>query len=68
MKKWQPVDILAGVLILSIFYEVVMMSIMHFFVPDSPVGDLKIKAQFMGSLISIIALYFGARLNNKDDE
>ena len=69
MKGWKPVDYFALLLVLSLVYVVVMMGVLSYLgsVESSPEGK-KVIAQFLAGVTTLVSMYFGAKLNGKDDD
>ena len=68
MKDWKPVDYIVAALATVIVYFVVIMGIGGLMeVPEQP-GRGKLVGQLIGSIITLISLYVGAKVRNDNDD
>ena len=69
MKGWQPIDYFALLLVLSLVYVVVMMGVLRYMDANGATDEgEKVIAQFLAGITTLVSMYFGAKLNGKDDD
>ena len=72
MKGWKPEDIIVGMFALTIMYAIIMTGLTPLFIDMEKEGSspekAKIIAGLLSSIVSVVSMYVGAKLRNKDDE
>ena len=67
--KWEAVDIIVGVIVGILLMMQIMVFVLR--ITDAPAPDailLTAQENFVLSVVSIISLYVGSRLNRKKDD